>query len=83
MCRLWSFPSYWLLSWAAGWATGWATGWQQGIARHASSLSRAPMPRIRTPLLRLHVATLRLNPTAGQRRPYEMRGGHLRLVKSA
>lgn len=76
MCAPWLYPSWWLLSWAAGWATG----WQMGAARHVNSLSPAPTCRIRTPLLRLHVETLRPNLHAGQPKPYAMRGGALRLV---
>lgn len=34
-----------------------------------------------SPLIKLHVQTLRLNPTAGKRPPYAMRGRRLRLVK--
>lgn len=76
MCAPWFYPSWWLLSWAAGWATG----WQMGAARAKSSLLPAHTLRIRTPLLRLSVSTLRLNPSAEPRRPYAMKGGHLRLV---
>lgn len=76
MCVPWLYP-YW---WACSWAAGWATGWQMGAARATNSLLPAHTFRMRTPLLRLHVSTLRPNPNAGQRRPYEMRGGPLRLV---
>lgn len=76
MCALYLYPCWWACSWAAGLATG----WQMGAARAANSLLRARTPRIRTPLLRLSVSTLRLNPNAGQRKPYAMRGGPLRLV---
>ena len=67
-------------SWAWQWAAGWATGFQMGLARHANSLSRGHTCRIRTPLLRLRVETLRLNPNAGAPKPYAMKGGPLRLV---
>lgn len=76
MCALWLYPSWWLLSWAAGLATG----WQMGAARRANLLSPAHTLRIRTPLLRLHVSTLRLNQSAGVLKPYAMKGGPLRLV---
>ena len=76
MCVPWLYPSFWLCAWVGGWATG----WQMGAARHANSLSPVHTLRIRTPLLRLSVETLKPNPNAGQRKPYEMRGGHLRLV---
>ncbi|MCK0507900.1 hypothetical protein [Aromatoleum anaerobium] len=80
MCNYWSL---WALSpWylGAAWVGGWATGWQQGLARNANWLSQTPMPTIRTPLLRRHVETLKLNPHAGQSAPYRMRGEPLQLV---
>lgn len=43
------------------------------------SLSNRPS----TPLLKLHVQTLRLNPNAGQRPRYAMRAPRLRLVSAS
>lgn len=77
MCVPFWYPSWW----ACAWVCGWGTGWLQGRARAANSLWREPTCRIRTPLLRLQVSLLKPNPHAGQRKPYEMRGGHLHLVR--
>ena len=77
MCVPYWYPSLWLSAWAAGWATA----WQSGLARHANSLSQTPTCRIRTPLLTLHIETLKPNPHAGQPKPYAMKGGPLRLVR--
>lgn len=43
-------------------------------------MMRAPhaLPTLRTPLLSLHAQTLKLNPHAGLKKPYEMRA--LRLI---
>ena len=79
MCKLCLFPPLWLLHWGLGLVTG----WQMGLAHATSSLSQTPTLRIRTPLLRLHVSTLKPSPSAGKHKPYTMQGGHLRLVKRA
>lgn len=60
-------PQYWFWGHTFSgffWAAGWATGWLQGSARNASMLSQLPTPKMRTPVLRLHVETSRLNPHA-------------------
>ena len=76
MCKLCLFPPLWLLYWGLGWATA----WQTGLARHASLLSQTPTCRMRSPLLTLHVGTLKPNPLAGLSKPYRMQGGPLHLV---
>lgn len=80
MCNFWQLSVLSASYWAAQWVGGWATGWQMGAARATNSMLLAHTLRIRTPLLSLHVSTLRPNPNAGQSKPYEMRGGPLRLV---
>lgn len=62
MCVPWLYP-YW---WACSWAAGWAIGWQMGAARNASMMWPSGTPRMRTPVLRLHVETLTLKPHAPQ-----------------
>lgn len=57
------------------WGTAMASTLNAG-ALH--SLNKRPA----TPLLRLHVRTLRLNPNAGKRPRYAMRGTRMRLVIS-
>lgn len=77
MCRLWSLWALSASSWVAAWVGGWATGWQQGAARNASTMWPSPTPRMRTPVLTLHVQTLRLRIGARSR---EQNGTpHLRL----
>lgn len=65
------WPSVWLASWLLGAATATA---------YRLPMMLAPLApyRLRTPLLSLHAQTLRLNPHAGLRKPYEMRA--LRLI---
>jgi len=48
-------------------------------------MTLAPLapPRLRTPLLRLHVSTLRPNPHAGLTKPHEWLRPRLHLVKPA
>ena len=65
------WPSVWLASWLLGAAT--ATAYRLPVMRAPLAL-----PRLRTPLLSLHVSTLRLNPHAGLKKPYAMRA--LRLI---
>ena len=65
------WPAAWLSLWWAGAATATAYRLPQTIAPLAPH-------RLRTPLLSLHVSTLRLNPHAGLKKPYEMRA--LRLI---
>ena len=65
------WPSLWLSLWWAGAAT--ATAYRLPMMRAPLAL-----PRLRTPLLSLHVSTLKPNPRAGLKKPYEMRA--LRLI---
>ena len=65
------WPSVWLASWLLGAAT--ATAY-----RLPMTLVPLAPHRLRTPLLSLHVSTLKLNPHAGLKKPYEMRA--LRLI---
>ena len=65
------WPSVWLASWLLGAATATAYRLPQTIAPLAPQ-------RLRTPLLSLHVSTLKPSPHAGLRKPYEMRA--LRLI---
>ena len=77
---MWAFilhsccPPLWLLSWWAGAAT--ATAW-----RLSETLAPQTRPAWRTPLLRLHVQTLRPSPRAGLARPAKWLRPPLRLVK--
>lgn len=64
--------AYWPLAWLSLWLAGAATA-----TAYRLPTMLAPQ-RLRTPLLKLHVSTQRLNPHAGLRKPYEMRG--LRLI---
>lgn len=57
--------------WLAGAAT--ATAYRLPMMRAPHAL-----PTLRTPLLSLHAQTLKLNPHAGLKKPYEMRA--LRLI---
>lgn len=65
------WPAAWLSSWLLGAATATA-------ARLPTMLAPLAPQRLRTPLLRLHVSTLKPNPRAGLKKPYEMRA--LRLI---
>ena len=65
------WPSVWLASWLLGAAT--ATAY-----RLPTMLVPLAPHRLRTPLLSLHVSTLKPNPHAGLKKPYEMRA--LRLI---
>lgn len=67
-------PSVWLASWLLGAAT--ATAY-----RLPTMLVPLALPRLRTPLLRLHVSTQRLNPHAGQKSPRAWMRPPLHLVK--
>ncbi len=65
------------------WPAAWLSLWWAGAA--TATVARLPMmpvlrdpPRMRTPLLSLHARTLKLNPHAGLKKPYEMRA--LRLI---
>jgi len=60
----------WWAHYLAGLATASALAWSGGGRL-----------RSRSPLLRLHVATLHTRSNAGQRPPYEMHGPTLRVVK--
>lgn len=68
------------------WPLAWLSLWWAGAA--TATASRLPMmpvllapPRLRTPLLRLHVSTLRLNPRAGLIKRSLWLQPRLRLVK--
>lgn len=72
--------SWWLplwLSWSLASAAT-VTAW-----RLHATLATRPRPAWRTPLLRLHAATLTLNPHAGLTRPRAWLRPHLQLVKRA
>ena len=68
------WPSVWLASWLLGAAT--ATAY-----RLPQTLAPLALPRLRTPLLRLHASNLRLNPHAGQKSPHAWLRPPLHLVK--
>ena len=65
------WPAAWLSLWLAGAAT--ATAY-----RLPTTLVPLVPHRLRTPLLSLHVSTLKMNPHAGLKKPYAMRA--LRLI---
>lgn len=68
------WPSVWLSVWWAGAATATAYRLPQTLV--------PPTPqRLRTPLLRLHVSTLKPNPHAGMPKRCEMQACPLHLVK--
>lgn len=73
-------PICWPLAWLSLWWAGAATA-------TASRLPLTPVllapPRLRTPLLRLHVSTLRPSPHAGLTKPHEWLRPRLHLVKPA
>ena len=60
------WPSVWCSAWLAGLATTTAY-------RLPALIAPRGLPRLRTPLLKLHVSTLKPNPHAGLKKPYEMR----------
>lgn len=66
---------FWPLAWLSVWLAVAATATAARLP--VRPVLRHP-PRLRTPLLSLHVSALRLNPHAGQRKPYQMRA--LRLI---
>lgn len=68
------WPSVWLASWLLGAATATAYRLPQTLVPLAPH-------RLRTPLLSLHVSTLKLNPHAGLTRPHELLKPPLHLVK--
>lgn len=70
------WPSVWLASWLLGAATATA---------YRLPMTLAPLApyRLRTPLLSLHAQTLKLNPHAGLKPPYNMHRPPLRLVRPA
>lgn len=68
------WPSVWLSAWLLGAAT--ATAY-----RLPTMLAPLAPPRLRTPLLRLHVSTLRPNPRAGLIKRSLWLQPRLRLVK--
>lgn len=68
------WPSVWLASWLLGAAT--ATAY-----RLPMTLAPRVLPRLRTPLLSLHVSTLKPSPHAGLTRPNEWLRPQLHLVK--
>ena len=70
------WPQFWLSAWLLGAATATAYRLRPTPAPHA-------LPTLRTPLLSLHAQTLKLNPHAGLKPPYNMHRPPLRLVKPA
>lgn len=68
------WPSVWLASWLLGAAT--ATAY-----RLPMTLAQLSPHRLRTPLLSLHVSTLKPSPCAGLTRPSEWLRPPLHLVK--
>lgn len=78
MCPYSPLPALYCLSlllpaWAASQVI--ATGWTWSAAA-----MRAARPSPSSALLKMHVRTLRLNPTAARRPPYTMQAPRLRLV---
>lgn len=67
-------PLWWLSQWQLGAFT------TSAVRLGAMTVPLAPR-RLRTPLLSLHAQTLKLNPHAGQRKPYTMHRPPLRLVR--
>ena len=68
------WPSVWLASWLLGAAT--ATGY-----RLPMTLAPLAPHRLRTPLLSLHVSTLKPSPRAGLTKPHAWLRPPLHLVK--
>ncbi len=67
------WPAAWLSLWLCG--SGTTLAWKlSGAALQCGNRPRS------SPLLKLHVSTLKLKPNAGKRQPYAMRGEPLRLV---
>jgi hypothetical protein len=62
---------------------GWVTGWQRGYMRNVLRMLPEASPKATSPLLRLHVSTLRLNPSAGQSRPEKWMRRPLQLAKQS
>jgi hypothetical protein len=60
---------------------GWAAAWQLGLARHNWRLQQYNNSKLRTPLLSLHVRTLKPNPRAGLPKQKNLLQPPLRLVK--
>ena len=67
------WPSVWCSAWLAGLATTTAY-------RLPALIAPLALPRLRTPLLRLHVSTQRLNPHAGLKSPRAWLRPPLRVV---
>ena len=73
---MWSIPiCFWPAAWLSLWWAGAAT-----VTAYRLPTTLVPLGphRLRTPLLSLHVSTLKPNPHAGLKKPYEMRA--LRLI---
>ena len=68
------WPQFWLSAWLLGAATATA-------ARLPTTLAPLAPQRLRTPLLSLHVSTLKPSPRAGLTRPHEWLRQRLRVVK--
>ena len=71
-----------LIVWLPLW---WLSQWQLGAfttsaARLAAMTVPRELPKLRTPLLSLHVSTRKLNPCAGNRKPTNWLQPPLRLV---
>lgn len=69
-----SWAAAWVALWQAGAVAGWALACGMGAPRY-------PYLRLRTPLLTLHVSTLRLRPHAPRPIGYEMHRPNLHLVQ--
>lgn len=77
MCRptcIWCWPACWAVQLLAASAIAMGSTLNAGVPPSSSS-------RRSSPLLTLHIGTLRLNPLAGQRPRYEMRAVRLVRVK--
>lgn len=68
------WPQFWLSAWLLGAATATA-------ARLPTTLAPLALPRLRTPLLSLHVSALKPSPRAGLARPAKWLRPPLQLVK--
>ncbi len=76
---MWSIPiCFWPAAWLSLWWAGAATATAYRLPQALAPL--APQ-RLRTPLLRLHVSTQRLNPHAGLKSPRGWLQPRLHLVK--
>lgn len=69
-------PLWWLSHWQLG-------AFTTSAARLAAMTVPRVQPTLRTPLLSLHAQTLKLNPNAGLKPPYNMHRPPLRLVRPA